>query len=179
MSAVLKRIIFVLAIVTALLFFSLIGAAWYLGAFDTVILSNMKTPLQYFVIMPEPGNYEQALSDLQNLQDYVEQKSYSVKDPAIFLYNDPMLTPLPQVVTRAAYLLTDSCHIEPPYQLLTVSPRNVVIASIEANPAVAPYKTYPAIREWCQRYHLDADTTGIIIEYYQSDGQVVVEFPLF
>ncbi len=94
------------------------------------------------------------------------------------LYDDPMARPLPQVGTRAAYLLADSVMIDPPNILLSVPSGKVVSAVIDANPAIAPYKTYPAIREWCERHHLTPDTTGVIIEFYQPNGTIRVEFPI-
>ncbi len=178
MSALLKKIVFVVAIVITLLFLSLIGAAWYLGAFSSVSVAQLQRPTQYFITTSHSGTYQTALNDLDSLQTLISGSGLNSGDPAIFLYNDPMTSPLPQVITRAAYVLTDSIYVPPPYQLFIIPPRSVLTAEIHANPSIAPYKTYPALHEWIQRYHLTPDTTGIIIEYYQQDGVVLVEFPI-
>ena len=178
MSSIFKRIVCIIAIVTALLFFSLIGAAWYLGAFSSVETSTIHRPVQYFIAAPDSGNYEQALGALNQLKAYLESTSLAVGLPAVMLYDDPMVRPLPKVSTRAAYLLADSVKIDPPNVFLSVPSGNAVSAVIDANPAIAPYKTYPAIREWCERHHLTPDTTGVIIEFYHPDGTIRVEFPV-
>jgi len=178
MSALLKKIVFVVAIVITLLFLSLLGAAWYLGAFSSVSVAQLQRPIRYFITTSDSGTYQTALNDLDSLQSHISGSGLNSGDPAIFLYNDPMFTPLPQVITRAAYILTDSISLSPPYQLFTIPPRTVLTAEIHANPSIAPYKTYPALHEWIQRYHLIPDTTGIIVEYYQQDGAVIVELPL-
>lgn len=178
MSALLKKIVFVVAIVITLLFLSLLGAVWYLGAFSGVSVAQLQRPTKYFITTSDSGTYQTALNDLDMLQTHISGSGINSGDPAIFLYNDPMFTPLPQVITRAAYVLTDSINVPLPYQLVIIPARSVLTAEIHANPSIAPYKTYPALHEWIQRYYLIPDTTGIIVEYYQQDGTVIVEFPL-
>ncbi len=178
MSAIFKRIIFVLAIVTTLLFFSLIGAAWYLGAFATVKVSKVENPIKYFITSSGKGTYQNTMNDLNTLKAHIERSSLPAGEPAILLYDDPLLSPLPKVTSRAAFVLPDSITIDPPYRLLVLPPRETIRAVIDANPAIAAYKTYPAIREWYLRYKLNPDTAGIIIEYYQPDGFIVVEYPI-
>ena len=178
MSSIFKRIIFVMAVVTTLLFLSLLIAAWYLGAFASVDLNTTNKPVRFFVATSGTGPYKETLEQLKTLQKYISDHSLPAEIPAVFLYDNPLNTPLPQVATRAVYLLADSVQIEQPYRLFRLPSRKIVSAAIAANPAIAPYKTYPAIREWCERYQLRTDTRGIIIEFYKDDGRVVVEFPV-
>jgi len=86
---------------------------------------------------------------------------------------------LAEVPARAAYLLADSVSVVPPYRMIVVPSSRIVSAAIEANPVIAPYKTYQAIREWCLRFDLVADTTAIIVEKYLKSGEVSVEYPVY
>lgn len=179
MSQILKRIIIVFALVTTLLFFSLIGAAWYLGAFSKVNVAIDERPVQFFIAAPNSGSYQKAMNDLDTLRSHIEKTSIKTVDPAVLLYRDPVVVPLTEIPARAAYLLADSVQVDPPYRTIVVPPSRIVSASIKANQIVAPYKTYPAIREWCFRYDLVADTSAIIVEKYLKNGEVSVEYPVY
>jgi hypothetical protein len=179
MSQILKRIIIVFAVVTTLLFFSLIGAAWYLGAFSGVTVATSDRPVQYFIAASDSGTYQQAMNDLDTLRSHIQKTPSRMVDPVVLLYRDPVVVPLAEVPARAAYLLADSVSVDLPYRMIVVPPARIVSARIEANPVIAPYKTYPAIREWCFRYDLVADTGAIIVEKYLDSGEVSVEYPVF
>ena len=72
MSSILKRVVIIIAIVTVLLFISLLVAAWYLGAFAEVTLSQSEKPVQFFITATDSGTYRNALNDLDALRRKID-----------------------------------------------------------------------------------------------------------
>ena len=61
---------------------------------------------------------------------------------------------------------------------LKIPNRLLSVASIEANPAIAGFKTYPALLDWINKYNFKHDTLTPTIELYHTNGIVEVELPI-
>jgi hypothetical protein len=88
-----------------------------------------------------------------------------------------MMTPLNEVPVLGGLIISDSVDVAAPLRLIRIAKRTVVSATLEANPTIAIFKTYPALAEWLRKNDRQYKIELPFFEIYYED-RVTVEMPI-
>jgi DNA gyrase inhibitor GyrI len=174
-SSILKKIILVFSILVLVLFISLIITAWTMGMFSQVTVTRENRGPYNVVSLPHQGSYRGIHQKIDQVNQFLAEKQIFHAIACGIYYDDPAAIPLDSLISEGGWFIEDSVYVQPPYRLKEIPRRQVAVARIEANPAVAGFKTYPALNQWMQDNHYQADTTAAIVELYHPDKLVEVE----
>ena len=169
MSSIIKKIILIFSILVFILFISLIIAAWTMGMFSTVTVSQEERGPYYVVCLPHQGSYRGIHHKIEQVNQVLAERQIFHAVACGIYYDDPAKVPLDSLFSEGGWLVTDSIHVQPPYRLKMIPLRQVAVARIYANPAIAGFKNYPALTNWMQQNQYRADTTKAILELYHPD----------
>jgi DNA gyrase inhibitor GyrI len=178
MSSFLKKIVIIISIVIFILFISLIVAAWTMGMFATVSISEDNRGPYYTVILSHKGSYQGMSQKIDDVSALLTENRIVHSIACGIFYDDPSKTDIGKLRSAGGFLVNDSIEVSSPYQCLKLPARAVGIASIKANPAIAGFKTYPALLDWLHKYNFEHDTLQPTIELYHNNGIVEVELSL-
>jgi hypothetical protein len=173
-----KKIIIIFAVVVLILFIALVIAAWYLGTFASVNLSDEYRGPYNLVVLSQLVPYHESSQAIERVDLMLEEKEIRQAQSVVIFYDDPTKIPMQQVHTRAGFVVSDSVKVDSPFIFQTVEKRRVAVASMKAHPAIAPFKTYPALQEWIQKNEYLTVNNKAHIELYYSNGLVEVEMPI-
>jgi DNA gyrase inhibitor GyrI len=176
MSSRIKTIILFIGIISFVLFMGLIGAAWYMGAFSSVNISTGEKGPYYFVYLEHQGPYYQIMNKIEQVEKYLVDNKIEFLNAAGVYFDDPAQIPEGDLKSYGGFIISDSVDVEEPYKFEKINKRNVIIASIEAHPMIAPLKVYPAFHEWLDN-NSNMEIVAPPIELYLPDGKVEVHFP--
>ncbi len=178
MSSVLKKILLIVGIITLVLFIVVIGAAWILGAFSSVeITEEIRGPYN-FVCLEHIGAYHLVVAKIEKVKEYLDSRHILYIHSAGLYFDDPAKVAEDKLRSFVGYLVPDSLMVEKPFQLKVIKKRNVILASIEAHAMIAPFKVYPAFHEWMENNKEIGIISGAPLELYIPEGKVEVEFPI-
>jgi hypothetical protein len=178
MSTFLKKLIIIFAILVFILFITLIISAWYLGAFASVEFIQEERGPYFIVSTAEAIPYHLIYEQLENISAELDNQGLESGTKAVILQNDPFTSPMNEQRCIAGIIYNDSVTVKSPLSLVKVDKRPVVIALINANPAIAAFKTYPGLSEWLRLNIREYDKSKAIIEKYYEDGHIEVELTL-
>jgi hypothetical protein len=178
MFHILKKIIVIISVILLVFFVAFLIGAWYHGAFASVKKVTLSKRNRLYLVttdqtcLPyEVGNHVQYLDSLLMHANI----SYN-REVTLFRYN-PLTVKPDSLLSKGAMIVDDSIAVDSPLVLLNLPERNAAIASIEAHPLIAPYKTYPAIQRWLNNNGYRYNRALPIIEYY-ARGIVEIEMPV-
>lgn len=178
MSSFLKKLVIIVSIIIFILFISLIVAAWLMGMFSSVSVSEDSRGPYYAVVLSHKGSYQGINQKIDNVSAMLAENRIGHSVACGIFYDDPSKIDIGELRSDGGFLVNDSVDVSPPYQCLKIAKRTVGVASIEANPAIAGFKTYPALLDWIGKYDIEHDTLQPTIELYFNSGIVEVELPL-
>jgi len=178
MSATLKKLIMVLAVSVFILFIILLIAAWNMGAFAPVEVTSAERGPYYFVSLHHKGSYSQIVEKIQTVENMLKEKNIPFIRTAGIFYDNPAYIKPEDLRSNGGCIVSDSVKVDTPFVFMTIPKRQVAIAKIEASPAIAPFKTYPALFDWMQENDMVADEGQITFEMYFTEGFVEVEMPI-
>jgi DNA gyrase inhibitor GyrI len=179
MSSLLKKLIIIISIVIFILFFSLLIAAWSMGMFSSVsVTANQRGPY-YIVVHGHVGAYRGINEKIDAVSTMLSEKRIEHSTACGIFYDDPVKTAIEDLQSAGGFLVADSIQVPSPFECLKIPSRSTCIARIEANPAIAGFKTYPALLDWINTYNFKHDTLKPTLELYYSNGLVEVELPVF
>ena len=160
MSAFIKKLVIILSAVILILFISLIIAAWSLGMFSSVsVIQEQRGP--YFVVMqPHMGSYQGLSQKIDEVSLMLSAHQIKHLTACGIFYDDPAKIAVEELYSEGGFIVTDSLTVNSPFKCSKLPSRTVSVASIEANPSIAGFKTYPTI------------------ELYYTNGLVEVELPI-
>jgi hypothetical protein len=173
----LKKFIIVVSVLVFILFLGFITAAWFMGAFEPVDISRSENGPYYFFTFRSPMIYRQIPEKNEELKKRLAEYDINHFVPGALILDDPMTIPLSDINARGGLIIPDSIAVTAPYDILRIPRRNVVVAFIDANPAIATFKTYPALSEWL-RNHTDHSAQLPFLEIYHPDESVSTEMPV-
>lgn len=176
MSSTIKKIILILGIVSLVLFMGLIGAAWYMGAFSSVSINTAEKGPFYFVYLEHQGPYYQITNVINKVELYLTDQNIEYLNPAGIYFDNPEEVSESELKSYGGMLVTDSLAVKEPFKYLKIDAQSVVIARIEALPMIAPFKVYPAFREWLEN-NKKIEIVGPPMELYLEGGHIEVHFP--
>ena len=178
MSLILKKIILSVIILIIIACFILIISAIYMGVFATAEISRTETGPYYYIAFSQKNLYQNTDIKINFLRNMLEEKNIQHLHPLCIFSEDPLNIPEDQLYNQTAYIILDSVEIDSPFTCKKIESRQVAIASINAHPIIASYKTYPELHIWLRRNNYKLDRTKLILEHYNPDGSVGVEFPI-
>jgi len=178
MSTILKKIIIIIGILALVLFMAVIGASWYMGAFSSVEISQKYRGPYNFVYIEHIGPYHLISAKIEKVKVYLDNHQIKYMHAAGMYIDDPSKVSESELKSYAGFLVNDSITVEEPYKFMKIPKRNVLLAKIEAHPAVAPFKIYPAYHEWLEDNKEKVIPAGPPLELYVAEKEVEVEFPI-
>ncbi len=178
MSSLVKKLIIIFGILVLFLFIAFIGAAWYLGAFNSVDVTLAERGPYYFVFLEHRGMYQKIAEKIEQVHEYLENRQIELVHPAAQYLDDPKTHMPAELRSRGGWIVSDSVAVDSPYILTTIEKRSTALARIRAHPAIAPFKTYPALDNFLMHAGRDRDTAKTVLEIYYDSGVVEVELPV-
>ena len=178
MSSFFKKLVMVMAIVTFVLFIALVIAAWIMGMFARVSITQDVRGPYYIISQSHIGPYQGMAAKIEQVSQYLNKQQIEHSIACAIFYDDPAKVLADELKSKGGFVVSDSSVVSPPFICQKFPMHPVVVASIKANPALARFKTYPALEDWQIKYNLHSDTTHAIIELYHTDGRVEVEWPI-
>ncbi len=178
MSSFLKKLVIIISVVIFILLISLLVAAWTMGMFSPVSVMEDKRGPYYAVILSHKGSYQGISQKIDEVSIMLTENKIEHRVACGIYYDDPAKIALEELRSEGGFLVTDSIKVTLPFKCLKFPARSVGVASIEANPALAWFKTYPALQDWIDKYKFEHDTLRPTIELYHNNGIVEVELPL-
>jgi len=149
---------------------------WRIGLFATPQISlDSRGPFHY-VYVERTGPLREVPQGYKQADSLVEQQDIKVEMACGSYLDNPANVAQEKLRWRAGYLVADSVLVEEPLHFLTITEGLYLVASIKANPMVAPFKTYPAMTKW-----LSANAYTVVgpaYEMYHEDGLIEVLFPV-
>jgi DNA gyrase inhibitor GyrI len=178
MSSFLKKLVIVLAVIVFILFIALIIAVWTMGMFSPVAVSKLERGPYLAVTIAHRGSYQEINVKIEEVSKILEQKQIKHSIACGIFHDDPATVPLEDLRSQGGFIALDSVDVDSPLIFQMIPKRLVAVASIEANPAIAWFKTYPALEDWKNRNSFQTDTLQFTMEFYHPDGIVEVEMPI-
>lgn len=178
MPGIFRKIAITFAILAFVLFIVLVITAWTLGAFSEVELTRQESGPYYFLTFAEHTSYRTVPVSLEHLKELGAVKDDSNAQPAALILTDPMTTPLQELQAFGGYIISDSVQTGAGQRLFKIEKRAVITASIDANPTIATFKTYPALSEWLSKNYRSFSSELPYLEIYHANNGVTVEMPL-
>lgn len=170
-----KILTIILALIVLIIFVLLIGA-WHYGVFESVKITVEKRGPFHYVYLQKQGPFTE-ISDAWDEAEQIFKEQNLEKGICCGKYlDDPALADPEKLRWRVGYLLQDSVAIQEPLKYENIPEYDYVIASIKAHPMVAPFKTYPALKEWGRTS--EYQFVGTAYEFYPEDGLIEVLFPV-
>lgn len=166
MSQLLKKIVIILSILVFVLFIAILIAAWYLGAFSPVTLSLEERDASYYIATNQRIRYADIPRQLAQIKSHLKAEATNYKYDCALIYSDLTTMALKDVVAQAVLLGTDSLEVAAPLQIGNLAAGKIAVASIEANPAIAVFKIYPALNDWLLKNQETYDVKFPMIEIY-------------
>ena len=175
MSPIIKKLILFVGIISLVLFMGLIGAAWYMGAFSSVNITTAEKGPYYFVYLEHQGPYYQIQNKITNVEKYLTDNNISFLHSAGIYFDNPAEVDESNLKSFGGFVVNDSINVQPPYKITKIKRRKVVVASIEAQPMMAPFKIYPAFEEWLGN-NKNVEIVAPPLELYLPDDKIEVHF---
>jgi len=178
MSSFLKKLVIIISVVIFILFISLLIAAWSMGMFSTVYVMEEQRGPYFVVVLSHVGSYQGISKKIDDVSSMLTENQIKHLTACGIFYDDPVQTAIEDLRSAGGFLINDSIKVAPPYKCYRIPTRSVTVASIEANPAIAGFKTYPALQDWLDKYKFNHDNFTPTIELYYANGIVEVELPV-
>jgi hypothetical protein len=100
MSAIIKKLIIIMAIVVFILFIALLITAWSIGAFAPVNIGIGEKGPYYFISLDQKSLYPYISEQIDKIKNELTAKNIPYLKPAALIYSDPTVTPLNQVLAQ-------------------------------------------------------------------------------
>jgi hypothetical protein len=173
-----KKIIIVITTIIILFIIVLLISAWKMGIFSSVTIIAGERGPYYLVADKHSSSYEMIHQKSKLIQLNLAKKNITPLCRAGIITGNPLQATLTEMNAFAACMIKDSAGIDTPYVLHKIEKRWILIATIEANPAIAPFKAYPALVNRIRRDNLQQDTIKEVIELYNNDQSLEIELPV-
>ncbi len=176
MKKAVKSILIIVTAILALIIIVLVSISYKFGAFESVELQQAARGPYQIVCLEHIGPYQQAPAKIEEVRALLEEKSIAIGNTCGVYHDDPTSVPQDQLRSRVGFIVEDSIMVEAPFMIDSLAQREVIIGTIKAHPAVAPFKTYPALNAWMQQNGYE--TAGPAFEIYHEDGFVECQIPI-
>ncbi|TFG99380.1 MAG: hypothetical protein E4H13_08935, partial [Calditrichales bacterium] len=130
------------------------------------------------IVLPHSGAYRGIHNKIDSVMAGITKHQINATIAIGVYYDDPAKVPIADLRSEAGFIISDSVVMDPPFRTIKIPARHVLLAAIKANPALAGFKTYPALKNWIDKNQIQVDTTQAIVERYHPDGLVEVELAI-
>ncbi len=176
MSAKVKKVLIIILSIIVVLAIGVVILLYRAGVFaDPQVTLGERGPYSY-VFMSQTGSFENFYNAQQDLDKIVQEESISVGILCGVFMDDPAKVKQEDLRWQVGYLVKDSLSVDPPLEFSVIPKGLYAIASIKAHPAVAAFKTYPALNKWIKENNYKV--MGPALELYREDGVVEAMFPV-
>jgi hypothetical protein len=179
MFRILKKILIVISVIIVVLFLAFMVAAWHYGAFASVRAPNLAhRPSVYIATLDNTYAAYELDKQIRIIDSLLLQKNITNDGTMALFFDNPIHIRTDSIEAIGAILLATAVVLDSPLTLLKIPERKTAVTSIEAHPAIAPFKTYPALQRWLYNNGYQYDLELPIIEYYLPQTIVKVEIPV-
>jgi hypothetical protein len=175
---IIRKIIIIIIVIIILSIIILFISAWKMGIFASVTITTGERGPYHIVTFQQSSSYELIYHKVEQIQNYLHKKDIESMYSAGIIVENPLGISLDKVKAQGGCIIQDSTGIDTPFVLKKIAKRRVLIASIKANPAIAPFKTYPALANQIRRENIKQDFLNRVIELYHNNGLVEIELPI-
>ena len=176
MASKARKIILIILAVFFLIVLVVSILLWRAGLFaEPAISLDSRGPFHY-VYVERTGPFREVPQGYKQADSLIKKQEIGVGLACGSYLDNPANVAQEKLRWRAGYLVADSVLVEEPLHFLTITEGLYLVASIKANPMVAPFKTYPAMTKW-----LSANAYTVVgpaYEMYHEDGLIEVLFPV-
>jgi DNA gyrase inhibitor GyrI len=149
-----------------------------MGMFSRVNIVTGDRGPYHIITLAQQGPYHQISLKIEQVSEMLSQNQVSHSIACAIFFDDPAKVSVDSLQSTGGFFVADSFAVDPPFIFQTIPKKKATVARIEANPAIAWFKTYPALEDWKNRNNYSLDSTQVILEIYYPDGWVEVEMPL-
>lgn len=176
MSSTAKKILRVVAVVLGVVVIVILIGGYNAGVFNRVELQQTTRGPYQIVYLSHTGPYHQIAEKIEQVSAMLHEKNVRTLSACGIFYDDPSTVPQDQLRSKGGFLVEGEVTAATPFAIETVAPREVIVATVKAHPAVAPFKTYPKMNAWMQQNNFQVAGPGL--EIYRESGIIECELPI-
>ena len=149
---VLKIVVLSLFVLTIPIIFFIF--ANYMGLFSKVFFNEETRDQQWLLVEEVQGNYSKTGIAIQDVKDFLKENNIECIPTAIF-YDDPSKVIKKKLRGAGGCSLKENIQeIPSKFKMIYLPETKVTVANIQAYPAVAIHKVFPAIKEYTEDKNL-------------------------
>jgi len=176
MSPKSKKVLAVILGILIVIALLLLAGAWKAGIFEEPEITLELRGPHHYVYLQKTGDFSMIAKAYEEADGLFKDQSID-KGTACGMYlDDPAMVQPEDMRWRVGYLVSDSMEVNAPLEYLIIPNTEYAVASIDAHPMVAPFKTYPALQEWVKTS--EYQFIGPAYEIYNENGIIEVLFPV-
>ncbi len=168
------KIVFWVTGIILVLILIIVIILWKLGLFATPELSLQDRGPYHYVYVERKGPFQDIPKGYQQVDSLIKKENIEVGMRCGIYLDNPAKINQENLRWRVGNIVQDSLEVTPPLMCLTIENHQYLVASIRANPMIAPFKTYPVIEKWLAENPYKAE--GPSCELYHDDGLIEVLF---
>lgn len=149
-----------------------------MGMFEAVSEFTADRGPYYVISLDHEGPYQGISTKIEEVSEMLTSRNIKHSTKCVLFFDDPARIPVEDLRSQGGFLVSDSTEVDSPFVCQKVPVRYVAVASIEANSAVAWFKTFLALEDLKKKNNLTTDTLQVAMELYHPDGLVEVELPI-
>lgn len=176
MSSTVKKVLIVVAVILVAIVGGFLVLAYQFGAFSDVTLAQEVRGPYHIVYLDHTGPYVEIAGVIARVDTMLKGQNITTVAACGLFHDDPAQTPPHELRSQGGFIVPDSLAVQPPFGLITLPEREVLIGTIEAHPALAPFKTYPKMHVWLKENQYES--IGAALEIYRQDGIVECQLPI-
>ena len=171
-----KKASIVLGAALALFIAIVLGAAVFLGVFQTVAVEAKTAGPYRIAYLPHTGPYHETRLTIERVAEELKRRDIRFGDAVGIYFDDPAQVPAGQLRSRGGVLVPDEAMLPESVREEIVPPRLVAAAQFHGSPMIGALKVYPKMAQWmsANRYVV----AGPALEVYRGDGVVEYQFPI-
>ena len=162
-----KKRLFLLFGILTILIIALIFILFKVGLFAKPELTLIERGPYNYVYTEHSGSFQKVTEAHEKTEELVNKQEIKIIIPCGVYLNDPSSFEDDMLQWRVGYLVEDSVVVKQPLLFDTISRATYIVAKIKAPPAIAAFKTYPALERWVldNNYQI----TGPAVELYYGN----------
>jgi hypothetical protein len=153
------------------------AVGWSLGAFRDPELTRVHSPARRLAYVEHIGSYRDLKGAFAAVDEALRGAGFSNLEAAAEFLDDPAHTPVEKLRSRVGYLVPLDASLPPGIPSGEIPPRETLRARFVGSPVLGSYKSYRAMKQWCDQYRMEPLLPSLEI-YGAGAGQVVYELPV-
>ena len=151
------------------------GVAVWFGAFNPVKIKKTVTGPYEIACLDNIGPYKNIGKKIEGAAILLAEQKIKSEAACGVYYDDPRVVPTEKLRSKGGFIVKADTKLKI-LEELKIPKREVVVAKLKANPALAAMKTYPAIEKWAKKNNYKLKSPSF--EIYHDNGVVEVQMPI-